>query len=346
MALLNKKQIQYIIFGILAIVIPLMLSVKGSTITLLASIGILAIASLGFNILLGYSGQISLGHGAFMGLGAYVSAYIVSQLELPFFLAVVLAAVIPFLVGFLLGLIALRLEGHYLAIATLGFAVVIEEIFAEFSEFTGGWSGTKTTYPIIFGYKFDKMSVYILTIAVLVVLMILTYHFMKSSTGRALVAMKKSEHAAQAMGVSLFKYKLLAFSISTMYAGIAGSLYIHFFRFAEPKLWGIALSLDLLAAVVIGGLGTIGGAVVGVAFLKILPTVLQVMPVLGDIDGLSYVLTGVAIVVFVMFYPKGLINLPYEIIQKFTKENNKANKSENIKASANNNGSKLEEVDI
>lgn len=326
MQFIKKKQIQYIIFGIIAILVPILMQVKGSTITLLASIGIIAIATLGFNILLGYSGQISLGHGAFMGLGAYVSAYMVSQLELPFLVAIVLAAIIPFVVGFVLGLIALRLEGHYLAIATLGFAVVIEEIFAEFSDFTGGWSGTRTTYPIIFGHKFDKLSVYILIIIVLVGLMILSYNFLKSSTGRALVAMKKSEHAAQAMGVSLFKYKLLAFSISTMYAGIAGSLYIHFFRFCEPKLWGIGLSLDLLGAAVIGGLGTIGGAIVGVAFLKLLPTILQQIPVLGDFDGLSFVLTGVAMVVFVMFYPRGLINLPNDIVTAIKKKRNKGKK--------------------
>ncbi len=323
MQFIKKKQIQYIIFGIIAIIIPILMQAKGSTITLLASIGIVAIATLGFNILLGYSGQISLGHGAFMGLGAYVSAYIVSQLELPFLLAIVLSAIIPFLVGFLLGLIALRLEGHYLAIATLGFAVVIEELFAEFSDFTGGWSGTRSTYPVILGYKFDKLSVYILVIAVLVLLMILSYNFLKSSTGRALVAMKKSEHASQAMGVSMFKYKLLAFSISTMYAGIAGSLYMHFFRFSEPKMWGIALSLDLLGAAVIGGLGTIGGAVLGVAFLKLLPTILQMVPILGDIDGLSFVLTGVAMVVFVMFYPKGLINIPNDILTMIRKKQSK-----------------------
>ena len=330
MSLLKKKQLQYVLFGILALLLPFAIQAKGSTITLLASIGIISIATLGFNVLLGYAGQISLGHGAFMGLGAYISAYFVSQLELPFLLGLVLSALVPFLVGFILGLIALRLEGHYLAIATLGFAVVIEEIFAEFSDFTGGWSGTKSSYPVIFGYKFDKLSVYILVIVILVCLMILTYNFMKSSTGRALIAMKKSEHAAQAMGVSLFKYKLLAFSISTMYAGIAGSLYMHFFRFAEPKLWGIGLSLDLLAAAVIGGLGTIGGAVIGVAFLKILPTFLQTVPVLGDIDGLSFVLTGVSIVVFILFYPKGLINISNDLYVKFRKK--KVEKIEEVNA--------------
>ena len=298
MQLLKRKPLQYSLFGIVAILLPVLLSAKGSTYTLLASIGIISIAALGFNILLGYSGQISLGHGAFMGIGAYMSAYLVAKMDLPFIVGIIMAGVLPLLVGFILGLIALRLEGHYLAIATLGFAVVIEEIFAEFSGFTGGWSGTKANYPVIFGYKFNKESVYILVIIILVALMIATYNFMKSSTGRALVAMKKSEHAAQAMGVSLFKYKLLAFSLSTMYAGIAGSLYIHFFRFCEPKLWGISLSLDLLSSVVIGGIGTIGGAVVGVAFLKLLPTFLQGLPILGDIDGLSFVLTGVSIIVF------------------------------------------------
>ncbi|MBF4693040.1 branched-chain amino acid ABC transporter permease [Fusibacter ferrireducens] len=326
MQLLKRKPLQYSLFGIIAIILPMLLNAKGSTYTLLASIGIISIAALGFNILLGYSGQISLGHGAFMGMGAYMSAYLVARMELPFIVGLVMAAIVPLLVGFVLGLIALRLEGHYLAIATLGFAVVIEEIFAEFSDFTGGWSGTKAGFPVIFGYKFSKESVYVLVILVLVGLMIATYNFMKSSTGRALIAMKKSEHAAQAMGVSLFKYKLLAFSLSTMYAGIAGSLYIHFFRFCEPKLWGIALSLDLLASVVIGGIGTIGGAVVGVAFLKLLPTFLQGLPILGDIDGLAFVLTGVSIIIFIMFYPKGLINIPNDIYVRFMKRGKEGGK--------------------
>jgi len=328
--LFKNKYFQYILFGVLATMLPIAMNLKGSTITLLASIGVISIAALGFNILLGYSGQISLGHGAFMGMGAYVSAYIVAQMELPFFLGLILSAIVPFVVGILLGLIALRLEGHYLAIATLGFAVVIEEFFAEFSQFTGGWSGTRSAYPVIFGFEFSKMSMYVFIVVVLTLLMIASYNFIKSSTGRALIAMKKSEHAAQAMGVSLFKYKLLAFAISTMYAGIAGNLYMHYFRFAEPKIWGMGLSLDLLGAVVIGGLGTIGGGVIGVAFLKMLPSFLQNVPILGDFDGLSFVLTGVSMVIFIMFYPKGLISIPSDIHTWYKKK--KLKKTEEDKA--------------
>lgn len=319
MELLKKKQMQYVYFGIIVVVMPIILGIKSSYITLLGSIGIFSIATLGYNILLGYAGQISLGHGAFMGIGAYLSAYIVNQMNLPWFIALIAAAVIPFIIGILLGVIALRLEGHYLAIATLGFAVVIQEIFAEFSGFTGGWSGIRAKYPAMFGTQLSKVQTYILIVAILVALMVLTYNFIKASTGRAFIAMKKSEHAAQAMGISLFKYKLLAFSISTMYAGIAGCLYMHFFKFSEPTLWGIGLSLNILAGVVIGGLGTIGGAVVGISFLKFMPNILQSLPVLGNIDGLSLVLTGVAIVVIIMFYPKGAINIVEVIKVKFNK---------------------------
>lgn len=323
MELLKKKQMQYVYFGILAIVLPLFLNIKGSYITLLGSIGIFSIATLGYNVLLGYAGQISLGHGAFMGLGAYFSAYLVSQMELPWIIGLLAAALVPFVVGLLLGVIALRLEGHYLAIATLGLAVVIQELFAELLEFTGGWSGTRAEYPSLFGVSLSKVQTYILIFTVLVTLMILTYNFIKAATGRALIAMKKSEHAAQAMGISLFKYKLLAFAISTMYAGIAGCLYMHFFKFCEPTLWGFGISLDILGGAIIGGLGTIGGAVVGMVILKFLPTILQIIPLLRGIDGLSLVLTGVAIVVVIMFYPKGAINIGEVIINKFKHKKDK-----------------------
>lgn len=317
MELFKKKQMQYVYFGVLAIILPLIFGVKGSYITLLGSVGIFSIATLGYNILLGYAGQISLGHSAFMGLGAYLSAYLVNQMELPWILGLLAAALIPFIIGLLLGVIALRLEGHYLAIATLGFAVVLQELFAELLEFTGGWSGTRAKFPTFFGASLSKLQTYFLIITILVALMILTYNFIKAATGRALIAMKKSEHAAQAMGISLFKYKLLAFAISTMYAGIAGCLYMHFFKFSDPTLWGLGISLDILGGAVIGGLGTIGGAVVGISILKFLPTILQVTPFFAGIDGLSLILTGVAIIIVIMFYPKGAINIGEIIINKF-----------------------------
>lgn len=281
---------------------------------MLDTVVIYAIAALGFNILLGYSGQISLGHAAFMGIGAYLSAYITMTMELPFLLALFVSGLVPMGVGLLLGLVALRLEGHYLAIATLGLGVTIQHIFKEWTGFTGGFSGAKAAPAKIFGFVFkSRESFFVLAVVVLLILTLFAYNFLRSKTGRALVAMRNSEHAARAMGVSLFKYKLIAFAVSAFYAGIAGSLYMHLIRYSDPNTWGIELSLNLLAMVVIGGLATIGGSILGAAFIVIIPELLKEIPVIGEIRSLSIILTGVALILVIRFMPYGLVRVGKQI---------------------------------
>ncbi|WP_350445873.1 branched-chain amino acid ABC transporter permease [Anaeromonas frigoriresistens] len=328
---LSKKQI-LIYSGIILIlaILPFLLGFGRSTMTMINTVVIYSIAALGFNILLGYAGQISLGHAAFMGLGAYVSAYITNTLPdmggLEYILGILLAGIVPLAIGLILGLIALRLEGHYLAIATLGFGVTIQQVFKEWTGFTNGFSGMNAKAINLFGISLrSRESFYIFSLVILVLLSIFSYNLIRSKIGRGLIAMRDSEHAAQAMGISLFKYKLIAFSLSAFYAGIAGGLYIHLIRFVEPNQWGVELSLNLLAMVVIGGLASILGSVLGAAFITVIPEILKEIPLIGEIRNFSMILTGVALILVIMFIPHGLSRITYKIkpLVKKTRRNKK-----------------------
>ncbi len=318
----RSKQLQILIIGFVIAVLPFIISFKRATMTMLDTVVVYSIIALGFNILLGYAGQISLGHAAFMGIGAYMSAYITMQLHLPFLLSLLISGLVPMLLGLLLGLVALRLEGHYLAIATLGFGVTIQHIFKEWTAFTNGYSAMKPSSPSIFGFIFkSRESYFVLSIVILVLLSIFAYNLLKSKTGRALIAMRDSEHAAQAMGVSLLKYKLIAFAISAFYAGIAGSLHIHLLRYTDPNSWGIGLSLNLLAMVVIGGLASIEGSILGVVFIVVVPEIIKEIPVIGEINSLPTILTGISLILVIRFMPYGLARIMTQI--KFRIQDNK-----------------------
>lgn len=313
MKYLKMKPIQYIVVGAIIAVIPFLFHIPQATMTILNTVVIYSMIALGFNILLGYAGQISLGHAAFMGLGAYVSAYLTTKLALPFLLSLLISGIVPMIIGVLLGLIALRLEGHYLGIATLGFGVAAQQIFVEWVGFTNGYSGVRAKYPAIFGYQFkSREAFFVLAIAVLVILCIFAYNLLKAKTGRAILAMRDSASAAQAMGVYIYKYKLIAFALSAFYAGIAGSMYIHLIRFTEPSTWGVTLSLNLLAIVVIGGMASIGGSILGAIFIGLSPEVIKAIPALSEIMNLSYILNGVTMILAIMFFPLGFVRLPVQ----------------------------------
>ncbi|WP_353892743.1 branched-chain amino acid ABC transporter permease [Proteinivorax hydrogeniformans] len=279
---------------------------RSRNVSMLIRVAYYSIAALGFNILLGYGGQISLGHAAFMGLGAYIAAYMTMQLEMSFLLALLVAGIVPTLVGLILGLIALRLERLYLAIATLGLGVTIQYIFQEWTEFTGGFSGTRVSSPELFSARISSHNLLILCVILVLLFALFSYNFLRSKTGRALIAMRGSDHAAQAMGVSLFRYKLVAFAISSFYVGVAGGLYAISERFVYPATWGAELSLDILAMVVIGGLASIGGSIAGAAFLVIIPRLTQGIPFIEGIMNINFILTGLALILVIRFFPEGI----------------------------------------
>lgn len=323
-----SNPIKYSLLGLVIALLPLLLNPSKPIMTLMNMVVIYCIIALGFNILLGYAGQISLGHAVFMGMGAYLSIYITENLQLPFILGLMVSGLVPMSIGALLGLVALRLEGHYLAIATLGFGVAIQQIFNEWIPFTNGYDGVTASSPVIFGLEISgRQQYFVMAMMVLIALSLFAHNMLRSKTGRALIAMRDSEHAAQAMGISLFKYKLIAFAVSAFYAGIAGSLYAHLIRFVEPSAWGIDLSLNLLAMVVIGGLASIGGSIAGAAFITLIPEIIKKIEFLQGFKNISYVFTGVLMILVIMFFPAGLSRLMAQVRYKLRGLRNTASKS-------------------
>lgn len=327
--LIKHRHFKYILLGVLMALMPTLQGMgilSSSTIVVFGTVLFYAIVALGLNVLLGYSGLISLGTAGFMGVGAYITSYITADMNLPFIISVAVSIIVPLIIGLVIGLISLRISGMYLAIATLAVSEIFRRVFVEFDGFTGGFSGKSAAYPNIFGFALDKNSTFVLIVIVLIGLMILTDNFINSSTGRALLTMRGSEAAAQAMGINLLKYKLTAFAIATVYASLGGVLYAHFIRFSYPSTWNTMLSLQILAVIVIGGLKTIGGPLVGSIIVFGVPElILKQLPVIGQIDGLAYIFTGILIIVVILFYPNGLIYLGNDVKKIFNKKKVKSN---------------------
>jgi branched-chain amino acid transport system permease protein len=321
---LKNPHFQFILFGILLASIPMLAEVgvlKASHITIIGGTLIYAIAALGLNILLGFSGLISLGTAGFMGLAAYISAYATINMKLPFELALILAVLIPTVIGVLVGLVSLKIEGMYLAIATLCVAEILRKTFEELNWFTNGFSGKQAKFPELLGsFTLNRTTTYYLIVFFLILVMLLTYNMINGQLGRALNAMRGSEAASQAMGVNILKYRLVAFALATMYASLAGVLYVHFIKFSYPSTWSLKLSLDFLAMIVIGGLRSIYGTVLGAFIVFAVPDLfLKQIPYFSQV---SYVFNGLLIILVIMFYPNGLVYIGHNIkklLKKFKK---------------------------
>jgi len=245
----------------------------------------------------------------------------VEELSLPFLVGIVISIIVPTVAGVLVGLVSLRVSGMYLAIATLAVAEVLRIVFVQFSEFTGGFQGRRTDFPVIFGQALSREATFTFLVIVLVILLILTDNFIHSPVGRALLTMRASEPAAQAMGINLLKYKLMAFAIATAYAAIGGVLYAHFINFTTPQVWNLLLSLQILAVIVIGGMKTITGPIIGSIIVFGVPQLVLVnLPVIGDINGLAFIFNGLLIIVVIMFYPSGLVHIVHDIKKLWKKK--------------------------
>ncbi len=296
------------------------LIVDGYFITLLIQISYLGIAALGLNILVGYTGQISLGHGAFFGFGAFASAWLSTSLQIPVFLSIPLAGFFTMGVGMMFGMPAARIKGLYLAIATLAAQFIIEDFFARADWFSGGSAGSMAEPLTLFGFAFDTdQSFYYVALFALVFMFIWGCNLMRSRDGRAFIAVRDHYLSAEIMGVSLNKYRLLSFGISSFYAGIGGALYAHYLGYVSAEGFTIFMSIQFLAMIIIGGLGSIKGTLMGVIFMVFLPEALEgivgimKMTDWGNIpmvvDGLAYIkemAIGLVIIGFLIFEPEGL----------------------------------------
>jgi branched-chain amino acid transport system permease protein len=236
-----------------------------------------AIALLGLNMLTGYNGQISLGHGAFYAIGAYVTAIMMDKFGVPYWLTLPVSGAICLLVGFLFGLPALRLEGLYLALATFALGVSLPQLlkYHHFEKWTGGVQGIvipKPEAPFGLPLKPDQW-LYFFTLAVTLVMFALAWNLLRGRVGRAMIAIRDNHVAAEAMGVNNPIYKSLTFGVSAMYTGIAGSLGAIAIQFVAPDSFNIFLSIVFLVGIVIGGLASISGAIYGALFIQFIPNV-------------------------------------------------------------------------
>lgn len=298
----KKRQIiLFLIFAAAALSAPFFLK-DSYLVTVLIFVGINTMLAIGLNLLLGYAGQISLGHAAFFGLGAYISGILTTRFPLDPFLVMMLAALCAGALAFVIGFPILKLKGHYLAMATLGFGIIMYIVFNETVSFTGGPSGLSgipylSVGPLVFDN--DWNNYYLVWVSTLAV-MLLAVNLTQSRIGRALRAIHDSEVAARVMGVNARILKVQIFTVSAVISAFAGSLYAHVVTFIAPASFGFHFSVELLTMVVVGGLGSIYGSFLGAAILTMLPEFLRVFQ---DLDIIVY---GLMLILMTMFMPGGL----------------------------------------
>jgi branched-chain amino acid transport system permease protein len=272
---------------------------------------IYSVVGVGLMLLAGFTGLFSIGHAAFLGVGAYTQG-VLTNAGVPFPLALLAAAALSAVAGVVVGLPALRVKGIYLGIATLSFGFIVEEVFARWERVTGGNAGLHVKAPAIGSWKFDSAaSFYFVCLIVTVIATVGILNLLRSPTGRAFVAIRDSEVSAQSMGIHLARYKTLSFAISAALAGLGGALYAHMIKFISPDQFNIVQSIDLLLMVVIGGLGSVHGAFLGAIFLITMPQLISAakdfLPdFIGQAPGLKAVVYGAVLVAFVLFEPLGM----------------------------------------
>lgn len=272
---------------------------------------IYSVVGLGLMLLAGFTGLFSIGHAAFLGVGAYTQA-VLNNHGVPFPIALAAAGLLSAGVGVIVGMPALRVKGIYLGIATLAFGFVVEEVFARWESVTGGNAGLFVQAPQIGGWEVGTGTpFYFLCLAVVVIATFAILNLLRSPTGRAFVAIRDSEISAQSMGIHLARYKTLSFALSAALAGLGGALYAHQIQFLSPEQFNILQSIDLLLMVVIGGLGSVHGAFLGAIFLISMPQLISLgkdwLPaVIGQAPGLQSAVYGLVLVIFVLFEPLGI----------------------------------------
>lgn len=290
-------------FSLAVLVLPLFL--EGSFLmNVLVFIGIHTMLAVALNLLLGFAGQISLGHGAFFGLGAYISGILTTHYTANPWLAMVVAAVCVGVIAFVIGFPILKLKGHSLAMATLGFGIIVYIIFNETVDWTGGPSGMPGIPNLTLGsltFDNDRSNYYLIWFFTLLT-MLLSINLSHSRIGRALGAIHDSEVAARVMGVNVRLLKVQIFTVSALISALAGSLYAHTMTFIAPASFGFNFSVELVTMVIIGGLGSIYGSFLGAAILTLLPEFLRVF---HDLDIIIY---GLLLIIMTMFMPGGLIS--------------------------------------
>lgn len=272
---------------------------------------IMCVASLGLMMLTGFTGQTSLGQSAFVGIGAYVHVVLLTN-GIPFPVSLLLAAAGAGIAGLLVGMPAIRVSGLHLAMVTMAFAIVTEHVLGRWKSVTAGHSGLPVPDPAIFGFSLGgPRPFYFVCLVVLVLALLLLVNLMRSATGRAFIGIRDSEAAAQGLGIDVARTKVIAFSLSAGISGLAGALLAHQMQHITPEAFGLALSLQLVLMVFIGGLGSLRGAILGAVLIGLLPSFISALkdalPArVGAQFGLELFVYGAVLTFFVLLEPGGL----------------------------------------
>ncbi|RJQ85156.1 MAG: branched-chain amino acid ABC transporter permease [Desulfobacteraceae bacterium] len=272
--------------------------------------GIYCLITIGLSLLMGYAGQISLGHAAFFGIGAYVSGILTSRFGLNPWLCMLAGAFAAAFIALALGAPSLKLRGHYLAMATLAFGIIVNIVFREELRWTGGPDGLVGIPGLdLFGIPIDSlMKYYYLVWAFVALAFVYTANLIQSPAGRALRAIHTSEAAAGAMGIDISRYKITVFVFSAVLASLAGSLYAHYMNFINPSTFDLFFSIKLIIMIALGGMHTIWGAVVGAVLVAFLS-----LEWLHFFEEFEIVVYGVVLLVVTVFLPEGLVGLPAKL---------------------------------
>jgi branched-chain amino acid transport system permease protein len=282
-------------------------------------IGFAVIGAVGLNLLTGFTGQISLGHAAFLGVGAYTSAILVTRLGFSFWLSIPFAGLVAALAGMIIGIPSLRVKGLYLCIATLAAQFIFEFIFIHWESMTRGITGINIPPPRIGSLEFiTEKEFYWITLFSVVLGVGYARNLVRSRMGRAFVAIRDRDLSAEIIGINLFRYKLSAFAISSFYAGVAGALWVTFLKVVTPDHFPFILSIQYLAMIIVGGLGSVLGSIFGAVFITLTPELLNYLSEIVKVSAPGYeeifipmkeVIFGLLIVLFLIFEPRGLAEI-------------------------------------
>ena len=282
-------------------------------------IGIAIIAAHGLNILTGFTGQISLGHAAFVGVGAYTSALLIARWGVPFWLTLPASGIMAAFIGLIIGIPSLRVKGLYLAMATLAAQFILDYLFSNLESVTRGIRGINVPPPVIGEFTFNTGArFYYITLVLVIAATAFARNLFRTRVGRAFIAIRDRDLAAELMGVNLFRYKLLSFAVSSFYAGVAGCLWASFMNIVTPEHFPLTLSIQYLAMVIVGGMGRVLGSIFGAIFMTITPEMLKItlgslkesFPYLGLLFApLREVIFGGLIIFFLVFEPHGLAEI-------------------------------------
>jgi branched-chain amino acid transport system permease protein len=285
---------------------------------LVCLVAINVVSTTGLNIMTGYTGLVSLGQAAFMGMGAYTVAILQIRWALPFGLNLIAGGLVAMLAGVLVGLPSLRVKGLYLAIATIAAGVIAHFFFSHFTSLTGGSSGLTVPPARFLGVDLDNsFKLYWVIMPLMVLMLFGAANLFRTRIGRAFIAIRDRDISAEVLGISLLRYKLLSFALSSFYAGVAGGLYAYFYRAVSPESFPLLMSIFFLAAVIVGGMGTILGSILGAAFMTLVPELLKLVvgwlpaAILGGnatliLSPVRTIVFGSMIVLFLIFEPHGL----------------------------------------